>query len=100
MIRKRLFLFALFCLTVSFAHAQDNPTACVPAAGGPLRIGAVFPAQTVLTASAMTPYRGVVAMVAAVNACGGVGGRPVELVNVSANNRDSARAACWRQRAR
>ena len=32
-------------------------------------------------------------MVAAVNACGGVGGRPVELVNVSANNRDSARAA-------
>ena len=33
------------------------------------------------------------AMVAAVNACDGVGGHPVELVNVSANNRDGTREA-------
>ncbi|HEX2622979.1 MAG TPA: ABC transporter substrate-binding protein [Phototrophicaceae bacterium] len=92
MLRKRLFLMLLFCLTVSFVRAQDN-AACVVASGEPLRIGAVFPAQTLLSASAVTPYRGVVAMVAAVNACGGVAGHPVELVNVSANNRDSARAA-------
>ncbi len=78
---------------ISFAYAQDNAASCVPASGEPLKIGAVFPAQSVLSASSVTPYRGVVAMVVAINACGGVGGHPVELVNVSANNRDSARAA-------
>ncbi|MBI1280695.1 MAG: ABC transporter substrate-binding protein [Anaerolineaceae bacterium] len=93
MLQKRLFLLVLICLTVSFVHAQENTDACTAASGETLRIGAVFPAQTVLTASAITPFRGVQAMVAAVNACGGVGGRPVELVNVSANNRDSARSA-------
>jgi len=94
MLQKRLFLLVLFCLTVSFVQAQDNAAVtCVAASGEPLRIGAVFPAQTVLTASAITPLRGVQAMVAAVNACGGVSGRPVELVSVSANNRDSARDA-------
>jgi ABC-type branched-subunit amino acid transport system substrate-binding protein len=65
----------------------------VAASSEPLRIGAVFPSQTVLMASAVTPYEGVVAMVQAVNACGGIDGRPVELVSQPANNRDSARAA-------
>jgi ABC-type branched-subunit amino acid transport system substrate-binding protein len=93
MARKRLILMLLFCLTVSFIHAQDNVAACVAAAGDSIRIGAVFPAQTVLMASAVTPYEGVVAMVQAVNACGGVAGHPVELVSQPANNRDNARAA-------
>ncbi len=85
-------MLVLFCLTVSFVHAQDNP-ACLPASGEPVRVGAVFPSTTILTASAVEPYRGVVAMVAAINACGGVDGRPVELVNMPANNRDRAREA-------
>src|SRR5689334_13862169 len=93
MTRKRLILLMLFYLTASLVHAQDNAGACVTASGEPLRIGAVFPSQTVLMASAVTPYEGVVAMVNAVNACGGVDGHPVELVSQSANNRDSSRAA-------
>ncbi|MBA3869914.1 MAG: ABC transporter substrate-binding protein [Anaerolineae bacterium] len=93
MLWKHVFLIGLLSLTVSLVHAQDNATACVPAAGDVLHIGAVFPSQTVLMASAITPYQGVVAMVDAVNACGGIAGHPLELVSVPANNRDSAREA-------
>jgi len=92
MVRKRLLLIVLSCLMVSMVYAQDNAT-CVAPSGNPLRIGAIFPSQTVLMASAITPYQGVVAMTQAVNACGGVAGHPVELVNLPANNRDTARAA-------
>lgn len=92
MTRKCVLLLLLFCLTVSFAAAQDAAE-CIPASGTPLRIGTVFSSAALLSSSAVQPFRGVITMVDAINACGGVGGHPVEFVNVPANNRDSAREA-------
>ncbi len=93
MSRNHLLLIVLFCLNGSIVHAQLNTSTCVDASGDPLRIGAIFPSQSLLMPSADTPYQAVVAMVQAVNACGGVSGRRVELVSSPANNRDAARAA-------
>jgi ABC-type branched-subunit amino acid transport system substrate-binding protein len=92
MTRKCALLLLLFCLTVSFASAQDAAE-CTPASGDPLRIGTVFSSAALLSSSAVQPYQGVITMVDALNACGGVGGHPVELVNIPANNRDTAREA-------
>lgn len=92
MTRKCVLLLLLFCLTVSFASAQDAPD-CAPASGEPLRIGSVFSSVALLSSTAVQPYRGVITMVDAINACGGVGDHPIELVNIPANNRDTARDA-------
>jgi hypothetical protein len=83
-----LLLFAFFPLHVL---AQDE---CVAATGEPLIIGAVFPTQSLLTARGNVSYQGAETMRQAVNACGGVNGRPVEWQIVSAQDRyDSADAA-------
>ncbi len=93
MTRKCVLLLILFCLTVSFASAQEDAAACIPASGDSLLIGTVFPSAALLSSSTLQPYRGVTTMVDAINACGGVAGHPVGLVNIPANNRNSAHEA-------
>ncbi len=88
--RIGLVLIFVFLMVVR-VDAQEN--ACSPATGKPLLIGAVFPPETLLNREAAAPYRGMVAMVDAVNACGGVAGRPVEVVYIPASNVADAQSA-------
>src|SRR5688500_16812640 len=81
--RYLLFLFILF--TFNNVHAHRD---CMPSSGTPLRLGAVFPPDTLFDTSTGDAYRGVEAMVAAWNQCGG--GRPVELVYIPAADREEA----------
>lgn len=85
----RLFVMLILTLMLwSFPiYAQESPDACTPATGEPIRLGVVFPPETLFSKDAADPYRGVKAMVDAFNACGGVNGRPVELVYIPAGNR-------------
>jgi ABC-type branched-subunit amino acid transport system substrate-binding protein len=53
----------------------------------------VFPPDTLFGTAAADSYRGVSAMVAAINNCGGVMGRSIELIFVSAGNYEEAVAA-------
>jgi hypothetical protein len=87
-----IMLMILFVIS-SAVWAQDDADDCQPATGDPISIGAVFPSQSLFTQAANDPYQGVAAMVDAVNACGGVNGRPVALVYVPASSRAEARAA-------
>lgn len=79
-------------LSFSFVYAQDN-TACTPADGAPIRIGAVFPQGTLLTVRQGEPYQGAQAMLDAINACGGINGHPVEWIYIPADDREEAEAA-------
>ncbi|NWF68292.1 MAG: ABC transporter substrate-binding protein [Chloroflexi bacterium] len=72
------------------AGAQDE---CVAAQGEPLVIGAVFPRAALLTARSGESLNGAEAMRSAINACGGVHGRPLEWQLVEAQDRYSAEAA-------
>ncbi len=81
-------LILIFCAG-DMAQAED----CLPATGDPVRIGAVFPPATLLNTAVADPYRGVLAMTTAINACGGIHGRPVELIYVPAANIVEAEAA-------
>lgn len=81
-------LLTLFTLTVT-----AQPNGCAPAAGEPVRIGAVFPAGNLFSAEAGAPWQGVQAMVEAVNVCGGVNSHPVELAYTPAADRGDAAAA-------
>jgi hypothetical protein len=88
-------IFSILLLLLTFfplsVMAQDE---CVAATGEPLVIGALFPTQSLLTAHSSVGYQGADIMRQAVNACGGVNGRPVEWQIVSAQDRyDSAEAA-------
>ena len=84
----RYFLITLLITSLSLGAAAQAD--CTAARGEPIRLGAVFPPKGLLGTDASDPYRGVQAMVAAVNACGGVNDRPVELVYVPAANYDEA----------
>ncbi|MDL1884211.1 amino acid ABC transporter substrate-binding protein [Anaerolineae bacterium CFX8] len=86
-------LLMLFLVLFRFAAAQDSPAECSPAADSPLRIGAVFPPESLFSVEAADPYRGAAAMIETLNACGGVNGRPVELVYRAAANHNQALAA-------
>lgn len=76
--------------------AQTTDNACAPAMGEALVIGAVFPPDAVLVTGSGDAYRGAFAMVAAVNACGGVDGRPVELAFEAASSRRQGAEAASR----
>src|SRR5688572_13152199 len=87
-------LLSILCLSLVFLPmrtlAQDG---CTAADGEPLVIGAVFPTASLLTARSSESYEGADAMRQAINACGGVNGRPVEWELISAQDRyDSAEA--------
>ena len=73
-----MIMLCLWVLVVP-SIAQDE-TECTPATGEPLRIGAVFSGGGMLMLQNAEPLQGAEAMTAAMNACGGVNGRPVELV--------------------
>jgi ABC-type branched-subunit amino acid transport system substrate-binding protein len=86
----RLVVLVAFLITILHSGVSAQVNDCVPAQGEPLRIGAVFPPETLFGTDAADPYRGVQAMVAAVNACGGLAGRPVALVLALAGNYEEA----------
>jgi hypothetical protein len=84
-------LLSLILIATSLSvFAQENSSVCVPASGSPVRLGAVFPPDTLVSVDAADPYRAVSAMVAVVNECGGINGRPVEVIFVPAANRQEA----------
>jgi len=66
---------------------------CVPAAGEPIRLGAIFPQDNFLDSEIGDYFKGIEAMRQAMNACGGVKGRPVEWVYQPAANREEALSA-------
>lgn len=76
-----------------FPGLTDAQEACTPAQGSPIVIGAIFPAASVFSADVTTAFGGAEAMRLAINACGGVQGRPVEFAYESANDYDAAAAA-------
>lgn len=80
------FLLLLVWLVTSFSWTASAQATCTPAAGEPIRLGAVFPPETLFSAGAADAYRGAAAMVEAFNNCGGVNGRPIELVYAPAAN--------------
>lgn len=88
--RQLLLLFWFLGLLAAPVVAQD---ACIPAQGTPLMIGAVFPPPRLTGSAAEDAFHGVEAAIDAINACGGVGGQPVELWSVPAANREDAEAA-------
>jgi ABC-type branched-subunit amino acid transport system substrate-binding protein len=81
---SKWFVPALF-LFIVLSQARAADTACKPADGSPLRFGTLFPAQG-LFQQKTDSQRGIEAVVAAINACGGVGGHPVELVSAQAHD--------------
>ncbi len=86
---RRWLLSLLVFITTVPAIAQDDG-ACTPADGAPLTVGAVFPRGNLLTRQAELDFQGADAMRMAVNACGGVNGRPVEFASIEANDRGDA----------
>ncbi len=91
-------LVILLCglpLSASLAR-QDGGESCAPAVGEPIRLGAIFPQRALFSVSVADPFQGAEAMRRAVNACGGVAGRPVEWVYEPAAARDDAEAAARR----
>jgi ABC-type branched-subunit amino acid transport system substrate-binding protein len=92
MFSKVLLFFTIALLIVVPTHTQ-TPSDCTAVEGAPVRIGAIFPQNSLLSVNIDEHYNGVQAMSAALNACGGVDGRPIELVYEAATDRESAQAA-------
>lgn len=88
----RILITVLF-IAMLCGGAAAGEEACVPAQGDPVRIGMVFPPDTLFGSLAADSYQGAAAMAEAINVCGGVAGRPVALVGASAANRNAALAA-------
>lgn len=92
MFSKFLFLFTILLLIVVPTRTQTHSD-CNAAEGTPIRIGAVFPQNSLLSVNIDEHYNGVQAMATALNACNGIEGRPIELVYEAAADRESAQAA-------
>ncbi len=86
---------ALLLMTTFTVNAQES-VECVPADGPTLEVGAVFPEGALMTARNAEAYQGTVAMIEAINACGGVKGRPVSIVFEPATNRRQGGEAAQR----
>ncbi len=89
-------IFIIILVLLSFAAVSAQGDACEPASGEPLRIGAIFPSGVLFSASVADSFQGAEAMRLAVNACGGVGGRPVEWTLEPAGDRGDAYQAVRR----
>lgn len=87
------FIVAVVLMVVFASITIVEADECVVASGEPIQIGAILPEGSLLSVSLSEPLQGVQAIVAAANACGGVNGRPVDLVYIPANDRDDAEAA-------
>lgn len=72
---------------------RDADTSCVPATGEPIRLGMIFPENTFFSVRTGQHAQGAEAMLSAINACGGVDGRPVEVISMPAADRADAEAA-------
>ncbi len=89
MYKWTILLFAcLLCATATESQAD-----CTPATGDPLVIATVFGDPGLLQIVSAEAAAGVDSMAYAVNQCGGVKGRPVELRRLAANNRPQAERA-------
>jgi branched-chain amino acid transport system substrate-binding protein len=96
MLKKWIYaLIAMVCLVPLTVHSVAAAE-CQPATGEPLRLGAIFPKGTLLTALTGEYYQGADMMRQTINACGGVNGRPVEWVYEAASTRRAAEAAATR----
>jgi len=94
MILTTLLLFALLSLTGFVWQADDAPPCDgLLATGEPLQVGMIFPPSFGLGNAGADAQRGVTAMAAAINACGGINGHPIELITAEAGNTDQAVAA-------
>lgn len=82
-------IFITFWGSITITEAQD----CTVTSGEPIQVGVVMPEGNLLSVALSEPLQGVQALVEAVNACGGVDGRPIDLVHIPANDRDDAEAA-------
>lgn len=71
-------------------------TACTTSSPGPIRIGAVYPLSGAQGPGGIDEFEGVRLAVQLVNADGGVGGRPIELVPVDTPSADAAPGAIAR----
>jgi len=71
-------------------------TACTTSSPGPIRIGAVYPLSGAQGPGGIDEFEGVRLAVQLVNADGGVGGRPIELVPVDTPSADAAPGAITR----
>lgn len=90
-----LIIFAglLFVSTrISHSHKNINET-CIPAAGEPITLGAIFPQGSLFSSRSGESYQGAEAMRTAINQCGGVNGTPIEWTYESASDRTSAETA-------
>ncbi|MEO8608351.1 MAG: ABC transporter substrate-binding protein [Chloroflexota bacterium] len=84
------FFSSIVLAPFAVSDAADN---CVAASGDPIRLGAIFPREAFFTTENSEYFKGIDAMRQAVNACGGVVGRPIEWVYQPASNREDAEAA-------
>jgi|GEM_PF-1491088 len=89
----RVTLLICLALLVQPIAAQDE---CIPADGESIILGAIFPEGNLLTRRDGESYQGAEAMRQAINACGGVNGRPVEFMYEPANDRDEAAESAQR----
>lgn len=88
---RRLRFFVILCLSiVGIAHAQD--TTCIPLAddASTMTVGLVFPAGVFIMPNRVEYYEGAVAMLDAMNRCGGADGMRVDWVHESAEDYDDA----------
>lgn len=91
--QRILFLLILLILVPVVSMAQNE---CTPAAGEPITLGAIFPQNVLLVQDTSSYYQGANAMREAINACGGVAGRPVDWIFETASSYDSAQEAFTR----
>jgi ABC-type branched-subunit amino acid transport system substrate-binding protein len=88
-------VYSLFSLLViaPFTAVSNAADTCVSASGNPIQLGAIFPREAFFTTENSEYFKGIDAMRQAVNACGGVNGRPVEWIYQPASNREDAETA-------
>lgn len=99
MLRRHLLLtihvIILLTLIALPTHAQDTDTendGCIAATGDPIRLGMIFPESSFFSVRTGQHAQGAEAMLAAINACGGVDGRPVDVIYLPAADRAEAEA--------
>src|SRR5262245_5576059 len=88
-----LLLMGLLLIPIAPDLAQEEDYPCTAAAGQPITLGAIFPGQSLFSVQDIESYRGAEAMRQAINACGGVDGRPVQWMYIPASDHDAAQAA-------
>jgi ABC-type branched-subunit amino acid transport system substrate-binding protein len=89
--QRLLTIVLILLILVPIIVAQD--TACVPATGEAIVVGAIFPQDVLLVSDTTAYYQGADAMRQTINACGGIENRPIEWIFETASSFDSGQAA-------